>query len=76
MRDFIRLYRAYRHMWPGEPRSYHLRLAWSIARTRLAWWSQFENYEQAQCAYKKDKKRQTTEDEAIIEQLPLAGEWS
>lgn len=33
MRDFIRLYRAYRHMWPGEPRSCHLRLAWSIART-------------------------------------------
>jgi hypothetical protein len=48
----------------------------AIAHARLAWWSQFENYEQAQCAYKKDKKRQTTEDEAIIEQLPLAGEWS
>jgi len=33
LRDFIELYRAYRRMWPGEPRSYHLHLAWSIAHT-------------------------------------------
>lgn len=47
-----------------------------IARARLAWWSQFENYEQAQYAYKKDKKRRQTKGEVTIKQLPLAGEWS